>query len=143
MGDFMQVFINLKAIGKRRPVLARAPYELPDHVNTLKDLITTVVTQEVKAYNAREVDVMLIPFLTADEIKNQATVGKIGFGRLYSEKSANLEKSIEVALQAFVDGLYKVVINEIEVKALDTQVNLKENDVLTFIRLTFLAGRLW
>ena len=139
----MQVLINVKSIGKRKPALAKEPYELPDNIETLKDLITTIVTKEVDKYNEGGIDEMLIPFLTEAEIADQSTVGKVGFGRLYSEKKANLEKSIEIALEAFVDGLFKVVINETEVEGLDTQVNLKENDVLTFIRLTFLAGRMW
>ena len=139
----MQVFINVKSIGKRKLALIREPYELPEDIKTLKDLITTVASQEVEKYNARGVDEILIPFLTVAEITDQATVGKVGFGRLYSEKKANLEKSIETALEAFVDGLFKVVINETEIEDLDTEVNLKENDVLTFIRLTFLAGRMY
>jgi len=139
----MQVFINVKSIGKRKPILAKEPYELPDDINTLKDLITTIVTKEVHKYNERGVDEMLIPFLSDAQIKDQSTAGKVGFGRLYSDKKAHLEKAINVALVAFVDGLFKVVINEREIEGLDTQINLQENDLLTFIRLTFLAGRMW
>ena len=139
----MQVFINVKSIGKRKPILAKKPYELPNDLNTLRDLITTVVTKEVEEYSARGVDKMLIPFLTESEIADQATVGKVGNGRLYSEKKANLENAIDTALEGFVDGLFKVVINETEIEDLDTQINLQENDILTFIRLTFLAGRMW
>jgi len=139
----MKVFINVKSIGKRKPALAKEPYELPENIKTLKDLVTTIVTQEVQKYNERGVDEMLIPFLTDAEIADQSTVGKVGFGRLYSDKKANLEKAIETALEGFDDGLFKVVINEAEVEDLATQINLQENDVLTFIRLTFLAGRMW
>ena len=139
----MQVFVNVKSIGKRRPALAKKPYELPDNIKTLSDLITTVTRQEVEMYNERGVDEMLIPFLTEAEIADQSNIGKVGFGRLYSEKKADLEKAIDTALEGFVDGLFKVVINETEIEDLDTQVNLQENDVLTFIRLTFLAGRMW
>jgi len=139
----MQVFINVKSIGKRKPVLTKVPYELLSDIKTLKDLITTVVTKEVEKYNERGVDEMLIPFLTAAEITDQSTVGKVGFGRLYTDKKADLEKAITVALEAFEDGLFKVVINEVEIEGLDTQVSLQEHDMLTFIRLTFLAGRMW
>lgn len=139
----MQVFVNIKSIGKRKPILAQEPYELASEIKTLKDLITTVVTKEVERYNGRGVEEMLIPFLTAAEIKDQSTVGKVGFGRLYSDKKADLEQAITVALEAFEDGLFKVVINETEIEGLDTRINLQESDILTFIRLTFLAGSMW
>jgi len=139
----MQVLINVKSIGKRKPILAKELFELESDIKTLKDLLTTVVTQEVQKYNERGIDEMLIPFLTEAEIADESTIGKVGFGRLYSEKKADLDKAIEVALEGFVDGLFKVVINEVEIEDLDTHINLQENDVLTFVRLTFLAGRMW
>ena len=33
----MQIYIQMKAAGKRRPVLNDVPYELPDEVKTLRD----------------------------------------------------------------------------------------------------------
>ena len=139
----MNVYIKLKSAGKRRPVLAKTPYALPDGISSLRMLIEAVVRQEVDAYNDRGVENMLAAFLTEAEIEDQSTVGKVGFGRLYSEKKADPEKAVETAIQGFEDGLFRVVVGEKEAPELDGPLDIYENDTLTFIRLTFLAGRLW
>jgi len=139
----MNVYIKLKSAGKRRPALNNIPYTLPDGIASLRQLIETIVRQEVDEYNNRRTEKMLVPFLTEIEISDQNTVGKIGFGRLYSDKKANLEKAIETALQGFEDGLFRVMLGETEATELDKPLEIHEDTTLTFIRLTFLAGRLW
>jgi len=138
----MVIYIKVKSIGKRRPVLD-IPYTIPDNLSSLRELVTAIVKQEVETYNSRGLENMLVPFLSEDEIAAQSTVGKVGFGRLYSDRKADPEKAVVTALQGFEDGLFKVVLNETEVMGLDAPLSINENDVLTFIRLTFLAGRLW
>jgi hypothetical protein len=139
----MNVYIKLKSAGKRRPVLDKIPYTLPDGIASLRQLIEAVVRQEVDKYNNRGMENMLVHFLTETEISDQSAVGKVGFGRLYSDKKANLEKAVEAALQGFEDGLFRVLAGEKEASELDAPLDIHENDTLTFIRLTFLAGRLW
>jgi len=139
----MDVYIKLKSAGKRRPVLDNTPYTLPDGITSLRQLIETVVRQEVDKYNDRGAENMLAAFLTETEIKDKSTVGKVGFGRLYSDKTANPEKAIKTALQGFDDGLFRVMVGDKESTELDAPLDIHENDTLTFIRLTFLAGRLW
>ena len=48
--------------------------------------------------------------------------------------------AIATALEAFVDGLYLVVIDDVGYTDLDAIVSLKPDSRVTFIRLTFLAG---
>ena len=139
----MNVYIKLKSAGKRKPVLDDSSYILPDEIASLRQLIETIVRQEVIEFNNRGASSMLVPFLTETEISEQSTVGKIGFGSFYSEKKADLDKAIETAVQGFEDGLFRVVVGDKEVEELDELLELHENDTLTFIRLTFLAGRLW
>ena len=139
----MNVFIKLKSVGKRRPVLDNTPYTLPDGISSLRQLIVAVVRLEVDKFNSRGEDNMLVPFLTETEISKQSTVGKVGFGRLYSDNKADLEKAVETALIGFEDGLLRVMVDDVEATSLDEPLNICENSTLTFIRLTFLAGRLW
>jgi len=40
------------------------------------------------------------------------------------------------------DGI-RVIVGGTEITQLDTPLEIQDGDVLTFIRLTFLAGRLW
>jgi hypothetical protein len=139
----VNIYIKLKSIGKRKPVLINTPYNLPNDISSLRQLIQEIVRQEVETYNSRGLENMLIPFLTETEIAEQSVVGKVGFGRLYSEKQADIDKAIETALQGFEDGLFKVLINNNEAIELDSPLEIFENDTLTFVRLTFLTGRLW
>ena len=139
----LRVFVNIKSIGKRRPALSAIPYALPDDVTNLYDLVTAVVKNEVYLYNSKESEAMLLPFLTQEQIADQSVSGKVGFGRIYTDKTADLEKAIGTALQGFEDGLFRVMVNDSEAESLDAPVALKEGDTLTFIRLTFLTGRLW
>ena len=139
----MNIYIKLKSAGKRRPILENTPYSLPESVNSLRQLLEAVVRQETEKYNSRGADNMLVPFLTEAEISDQSSVGKIGFGRLYSDKKADPEKAVETALQGFEDGLFRVVVNDTEITDIDNPLIINENDVVAFIRLTFLAGRLW
>jgi len=137
------VYVNVKSIGKRKPALRSKPYVLNGDVTTLRDLITLVVENEVSLYNSKESDAMLLPYLAQDQIDGQSVSGKVSFGRIYSNKKADIEKAVATALQGFEDGLFRVLINDTEAKSLDVAVTIKDGDTLTFIRLTFLSGRLW
>jgi len=139
----LNVYIKLKSVGKRRPVLESVPYDLPEGISTLRQLIGALVLQEVEKYNSRGLENMLVPFLTAAEISEKSAVGKISFGRIYSDRQADADKAVENALQCFEDGLFRVLINDREIVDLDGTLIIHDNDILTFVRLTFLAGRLW
>ncbi|KUO70710.1 MAG: hypothetical protein APF81_26025 [Desulfosporosinus sp. BRH_c37] len=64
-------------------------------------------------------------------------------GVLRLDHQANVTKAIATALLAFQDGIYRVFIGDNEVAELDEKLSLKEGEVLTFIRFTMLAGRMW
>ena len=139
----MNVFVKLKSVGKRRPILENSPYDLPDGISTLRQLIEAVVRQEVEAFNNRGLENMLVPFSSEDAIADMSTVGKVGFGRLYSDRKADPEAALRTALLGFEDGLFRVVVGEQEALELDAPLVLHDGDTITFIRLTFLAGRMW
>ena len=139
----MKIYIQMKAAGRRKPVLDHVPYELPEEIGTLKDFLSALVKIEVERYNQKGTDVQVVPYLTKEEVEDQASLGKVGFGRIYSDKKADPGKAVENALQCFEDGLVRVFQNDEERKSLEDVVCLKEGDCFTLIRLTFLAGRLW
>ena len=139
----MNIYIKLKSIGKRRPILENVPYNLPDRISALRQLIEAIVRQEADTFNSRGLENMLVPFLTEAEIDEQSMVGKVGFGRLYSDKKVDPDDAVKTALQGFEDGLFRVLINDKEAEDLDETLEIFENDTLTFVRLAFLTGRLW
>ena len=139
----MQVYIRIKAVGKRKDVLEPSAYSIPDCIISLRQLLTAVVESEVDRYNQKDAEAQLIPFLTAQQIEDQAVAGKVSFGAIYSDKKADKQRAVENAIQCWQDGLVRVFIDEVEVTELDGSLSIRENAVLTFIRLTFLAGRMW
>ena len=139
----MQIYINMKTAGSRKPALAKTPYEIPDSVCSVKELLESLVEIEVERYNRKSEDDTLIKYLTETQIEEQASTGKVSFGRVYSDKKADPGKAAENALQCYRDGLVRVFRNEQELEQLEETVHFEPGDEITLIRLTFLAGRMW
>lgn len=139
----MQIYINMKTAGSRKPALVKTPYEIPDSVGSVKELLESLVKIEVERYNQKNEDATLIKYLTETQIEEQASTGKVSFGRVYSDKKADPGKAVENALQCYQDGLVRVFRNEQELEQLDEKVHFEAGDEITLIRLTFLAGRMW
>lgn len=135
--------INTKQIGSRKKI-APVPFEFPSVPSTLRELIIGTVTVCVESYNkrVRAGDSKVKP-LTEAEITDMADVGKIAFGINYGGAEQDLQKALDNAIQSFEDGLYRVFLGTDELEKLDAPLALKENDELTFIKLTMLAGRSW
>lgn len=139
----MQIYVRVKSIGKRKDILEAIPYSISDSVHSLRQLITVIVEAEVEKYNAKGVGLQLIPYLTTEQIEAQSDVGKVSFGRIYSDRKADRTKAVQNAVQCLEDGLVRVFMDEEELSELDDELVMKEDAVFTFMRLTFLAGRMW
>ena len=139
----MQVYVRVKAPGKRKEVMSPRPYELQDSIGSLRELLTAFVEAEVERYNGKDPEAPLLSCLTAEEIEAQSETGKVSFGRLWSDRKADKAKTVKTAIQAFTDGLVRVLMDETELTELDAPLKVHEGAVFTFVRLTFLAGRMW
>jgi len=139
----MDIYVRVKAIGKRKDILAPTPYTIPDGICSLRQLLTAVVQKEVAQYNNKETEAQLISFLTQQELEDQAKIGKVSFGTIYSDRKADPGKAVANAIGCWEDGLVRVFMNEEELTDLDTPLTIESQSVLTFIRLTFLAGSMW
>lgn len=139
----MQLFINLKQIGKRRNVIDRQALTLASAPATVAELIVAVVCWQVEEYNERLEQSELLNYLTDEEVRQKSVVGKIGFGDIYNRVPAQADNAVRTALQAFEDGIFRLFVNETELDSLQTELSLQEGDTLTFIRLTLLTGRIW
>lgn len=139
----MRIYASVKSVGKRRSVLEKVPYEISDEVKNVKAFISEIVRIEVEKYNAKGTDMQIIPFLTREELEDQAETGKAGFGRIYSDRKADLQKAIENAIQCYEDGLVRIFQNEEELGGLEDEVVIGEGDCFTFMKFVFLAGRMW
>ena len=139
----MKVYVNVKQIGKKKNKIDKKEYEINEGIKTVKELLTEFVTINVKKFNEGLIEEDVVPYLTDEKISDLSDAGKISFGVDYNGKKQDLEKAIENALQSYEDGIYRVFVNDEEMGEIDCEINLKENDELTFVRLTMLAGRMW
>lgn len=144
----MEIKVILKQLGKKHPVLAEQKLDIDyNDVNiSLEALLKLVVQQQVETFNAKSFeleheDYAKIP--TENYLNILTDTGKIGFGSIYNEKKADLQKAQENALQAFEDSMFAVFYNDEQLEDLSQNINLNLHHTFTFIRLTFLAGSYW
>ncbi|MBQ7003663.1 MAG: hypothetical protein IJN57_06865 [Oscillospiraceae bacterium] len=136
--------INIRQLGKKRNTINAVPFVLPKQPNTVRDLITSVVMVCVAAYNerVRKGETIIRP-MTQESLSDMEIIGKLAFGVNYGGKEANEAKAVTTALQGFKDGLYRAFLDETELVDLDAPLMIRENDTITFIRLTMLTGSIW
>jgi hypothetical protein len=141
--------ISGKSLGSRKPLFA--DFSLPPPAPLLdggeplrlRDLIEHTVRVEVAAYEKRQEARRLDRVLSASEIAEAAERGKInpeGRDPKHEQRPVDVEAAAQTALEAFEDGLYLVIIDEVEYRELDAIISLTEDSRVTFVRLTFLAG---
>lgn len=136
----MKVYISAKQIKKRGNQVAACPYDLLTTPNTLRQLISILVSDSVEGYNRRLQNKEGNGILTKDDIDDLSQVGKIGFGIPFGTRQADLQDALDTALQGFEDGLYRFFVGEQEIETLDAPLQLKEEDTITIIRLVMLTG---
>ena len=135
--------MNIKQVGKRKNSVQEVCYQLASEPETVEELIRGVVEVCVREYNSRLEASELIRVMTEEELDARAETGKIGFGVNYGERRAETEPAVKNALQSFEDGIYRIFLNDRPLERLDEPLHILEEDRLTFVRLTMLAGRMW
>ena len=165
----MRININIKQLSKRGRRIKPVTFDYEESFDTVEDFIKATVKIMYDVFMAKEagtIDSEAEAFrsndnnkdtqnlsmdnsspnpkvLTDEQIENMAQVGKIAFDLVYGSKDVTLDKAIETALLAYKDGLVRLFIGLEEAGDLESPVNLKDGDEVTFVRLTFLAGRIW
>lgn len=138
-----------RGLGQRRPLFGEFSVPPPTEIGdggpmTLRDLITHVVCSEVVAFENRQEARRLDRVLTPRQIEEGRQQGKIGpEGRDPKHPpptKVDMESAVATALEAFVDGLYLVILDDVEYRDLDAIVHVEPDSRITFLRLAFLAG---
>ncbi len=131
-------------MGKTRPAFASwelsLPTELSDGEMTLRSLLTHIVQAEVTAFEARQSQRRLLTVLSPDQIQLGVEHGKIDAGGSELDQAVDSQTAVDNALQAFVDGLYFVFLEDEQIEDLETRVRLKARSQLLFLRLVPLVG---
>ncbi|MDP1564322.1 MAG: hypothetical protein Q8M16_23330 [Pirellulaceae bacterium] len=139
-----------KALGSKKKLFDEFSVPLPPRGDdddggggdfTLRDLIERVVRHEVRAFRKRQTDRQFVRALTATQIETAAEKGKVEMGG--SEvglQHVDEEDAVHAAWTAFDDGLYLVVVDEVQCHNLDQTLFLADDSQITFVRLTMLTG---
>lgn len=148
----MRVMFEQKKPGRQCQTIAPIPIELESCPTSVGALIEETVRICVAAYNAKAANSPGREDLDSDdihvvhdsrEIEDLAESGRIAFGMVYSDKTEDPEKAVANALQCYEDGLFRIFLNGRPLGSLNEEMQLNENDRMTVVRLTMLAGRLW
>ncbi len=141
-----------KKPGRIRQSVEPVEYEIEGNPTTVGELIAATVKACVDAFNGKalnapdqdEMDSDQVHELLSDgQIADMAETGRVAFGIVYNGKTADPLKAVENALQSYEDGLFMLFHNGVPLGSTDEKIQLKEGDVVTAVRLTLLAGRLW
>ncbi len=141
----MALLVSTRVLGKRKPLLDDFGVPPPaidpeDGDVRLRDVIEHVVRHEVEQFGRRQRARTLDRVLSDAQISQAAARGKVDPASKDFKQEVDVEAAVGNALQAFEDGMYLVIIDEVERRSLDETVRLSENSRLVFLRLTFLAG---
>lgn len=139
----MKIYISVKQAGKRKNFITRKELVLDHTSSTLRELISGIIRLNVTEYNRKTDEPWTIKYLSPETVETMAYTGKVGFDELKNTRRAEADQATAAVMQGFEDGIFRVFIGENEVTNLDGDLSLQEGDVLTFIRLTMLAGRMW
>lgn len=145
MSTPLTLTVETKVLGQRRPATSPwhvgiAPRTENSRPLTLRDLLVSVITREVEAFNERQEQRLILHILKPDDIAAGVVRGKIDMGGHDEAQVASVEDAVAAALQAFADRLYLVFLDGRQVEALDEEVAVHDESHLTFVRLVPLIG---
>ena len=72
-----------------------------------------------------------------------AASGKVSYGEPMDDRKADPEAAVKNALQCFDDGMVALFADGVRYTKKEEMIPLKDRSEVTFVRLVFLAGRMW
>jgi hypothetical protein len=133
--------IRAEVVGRRGMSFAPLRLERSFPFQTARDLLCTVVEQQVEEYRLRKQDVQLLRVLSVEAIEDRRSTGKIvSGGQDQDARVPAVPDAIRTAIQAFEDGLFYMFVNDAQVEHLDQPISDQESMDLLFLRLTPLVG---
>ena len=126
--------ISIKDEGIAGNVINEIDLDFADETVTVADIITARVTREVEEYNRRADSRFygLVQPTAAEQILN-------GF-KLKKQQVIDAEKQVYVALSAFQNNAYFLLIDNVQSESLQQKVRLRPDTTVSFIKLTPLVG---
>ena len=139
----IQIYVAIKHMGNVTKMVKEYPFLLSKTPSTFRELIEESVKCCIYAYKTRANNSKNTTPLTDEQFDGMQEIGKFAFGVHYNENEIDEKKAIQAAIDAVEDGLVRVFKENTELTDLNTDIEIDEGDVFTFVRLTMLSGRMW
>jgi hypothetical protein len=115
-------------------ILHELEIEFKTETVTVQDIITGRVIKEVENYNNK------LPEYFNGLIEPSDVEKTLNGFKLKPKKVIDAEKQVYVALNAFQNNGFFVLIDNIQSESLDQQIALRKDTTISFIKLTPLVG---
>ncbi len=139
----MRIQVAMKNAGNIRKRVKNIPFDLQKTPATFGELIEETVKASIVAYRKRIAEREENSPCTDEQYAAMQEMGRFVWGFLGEEKKVDESKAIALAKESIADGLVRVFQGEKELTDFSAPLEIKEEDVFTFVKLTMLAGRLW
>ena len=147
----MQIKINVRSASRKKAAILQRSCEYPDRSMTVEEFIAETVRQNVREYNDRKDAVELLRLFSREQsrepieeqLEDMAASGKVSYGEAMDDRKADPEAAVKNAVQCFEDGMVALFADGVRYTKKDESIPLKDQSEVTFVRLVFLAGRMW
>jgi hypothetical protein len=134
-----QLLIQVKVAGRKGPVLQALAVEVDERRSTVRDLLTSIVREQVRSFGERQESRRLLQVLTEKRISEGHETGRFLSGGSDLRQSVNVDDAIEAACLAFKDGFFYFFLDNVQLTDLNDPVDTTRNREALFVRLVPLA----
>ena len=106
----------------------------------MRELIALAVREELAAYAERRLERTFAQVLTEQALQAGRTAGRIDSGQRNTAPPPPPDVAVGIAIEAFEDGLFLVLVDGRQEDDLDAQVMVGPESSVTFVRLVALSG---
>ena len=148
----MKLMFEQKKPGRIRQSIEPVEIEIEGIPSSVGALIEATVRTCVEAFNRRALHApdrddmdsdRIHNVIGSDRIADLIETGRVSFGIVYNDKTEDPDNVVKNALQCYEDGIFRMFLNGNILGGLKEEINVKDGDTLSVVRLTMLAGRLW
>lgn len=133
------VIVETRSVGQTRGAVTDLP--LPPGTRALRELLGELVALELREYVDRRLDESVFRVLTPADLERAASTGHYAVEPRPFAEPPTVQAATRVALEAFVNGLFVVFVDDAQVTDLDHTLVVEGGTRLLLVRLVALAGR--
>ena len=139
----MKISVIVKGASRKKAQIRKIIYEYPDRTYTVSGFLSETVRICLGQYNEKRDAGEILRLFSMEEMEDMAVSGRVSAGDPLDRKKADEKKAVSDALLAFEDGLIALFADGKRYEDMEEIMPLHDGSEVTFVRLTFLAGRMW